>query len=234
MTRNKLQHIKLLAIDADDTLWDNQTHFDTAQDLYCKLLAPWADEQAIRNSLYKVECRNMPLTGYGTKAFILSMIENAIGMTDSKIPAEAIQKILDIGMDILNMSAKPFPGVRETLAELFNSGKYKIVCFTKGDAIEQEEKFMKSGLTDVFHDIYVTSDKDDKEFERLCFYNGVKPSEMVSIGNSFKSDIHPIVTLGGYGIHIPYKRMWQYEHTEEYQHDHVIQVRQFSDILNYL
>lgn len=234
MTRNKLQHIKLLAIDADDTLWDNQTHFDTAQERYCQLLAPWADEQTVRNSLYKVECRNMQLTGYGTKAFILSMIENAIEMTDAKIPAATIQQIVALGIDILNMSAKPFPGVRETLTELFNRRKYTIICFTKGDAIEQQTKFMKSGLADVFHDIFVTADKDDIEFERLCLYNNVKPTETVSIGNSFKSDIHPIVTLGGYGIHIPYKRMWQYEHTEEYEHEHVIQARQFSDILNYL
>jgi len=234
MTNDKLKHIKLLAIDADDTLWDNQTHFDTAQELYCKLLAPWTDEQTIRNSLYKVECRNMPITGYGTKAFTLSMIENAIELTDHKIPAATIQKIVDLGMDILNMSVKPLPGVRETLTELYNSEKYTIICFTKGDVKEQEDKFMRAGLDDVIHDIFVTADKDDIEFERLCLYNDAKPSETVSIGNSFKSDIHPIITLGGYGIHIPNKRMWQYEHTEEYQHDHVIQARQFSDILNYL
>ena len=234
MTNDKLKHIKLLAIDADDTLWDNQTHFDTAQERYCQLLAPWADEQTIRNSLYKVECRNMPITGYGTKAFTLSMIENAIELTGHKIPAATIQKIVDLGMDILKMSAKPFTGVRETLTELFNRRKYTIICFTKGDAIEQETKFMKSGLADVFHDIIVTSDKDEKEFERLCMYNNVKPTETMSIGNSFKSDIHPIVTLGGYGIHIPNKRMWQYEHTEEYDHPHVLQLKQFEDILSVL
>ena len=234
MTRNKLEHIKLLAIDADDTLWDNQTHFDTAQDRYCQLLLPWADSQTVRESLYKVEYRAMPITGYGTKAFTLSMIENAIAMTDNQIPAAVIQQIVDLGMDILTMPVKPFPSVRETLTELYNNRPYTLVCFTKGDAIEQETKFWKSGLADVIDDIIVTSDKNEQEFRRLCHYHGVSPTETVSIGNSFKADIHPIVTLGGYGIHIPYKRMWQYEHTEEYQHPHVFQAQQFADILQWL
>jgi len=234
MTNNKLEHIKLLAIDADDTLWDNQTHFDIAQDQYCKLLEPWANEQTIRDSLYKVECRAMPLTGYGTKAFILSMIENAIEMTDNKVPASTIQKIMDLGMDILNMPVKPFPGVRETLTVLYNSNRYTLICFTKGDAIEQETKFQRSGLSDVFHDVVVTSDKNEHEFERLCQYHHAIPTQTLSIGNSFKADIHPIVSLGGYGIHIPYKRMWQYEHTEEYEHSNVIPLQQFPDILKIL
>ena len=173
----------------------------------------------------------MPLTGYGTKAFILSMIENAIEMTDNKVPSSTLQKILELGTDILKMEVKPFPDVRETLTELYNSNRYTLICFTKGDAIEQETKFQKSGLSDVFHDIFVTSDKNEHEFERLCQYHHVTPTETLSIGNSFKSDIHPIVSLGGYGIHIPYKRMWQYEHTEEYEHPNVIQLQHFSDIL---
>ncbi|MBO4565574.1 MAG: HAD family hydrolase [Bacteroidaceae bacterium] len=231
---NNLEHIKLLAIDADDTLWDNQTHFDTAQEKYCQLLRPWADEQTVRDSLYKVEYRAMPLTGYGTKAFILSMIENAIAMTENRIPAETIQQIVDLGKDILRMPVEPFPGVRETLEQLYNCGQYTLICFTKGDAIEQEAKFWESGLSDVVDDIIVTSDKNEYEFRRLCLYHGATPAETVSIGNSFKADIHPIVSLGGYGIHIPYKRMWQYEHTEEYQHPHVIQAQQFADILQWL
>lgn len=234
MTNNKLEHIKLLAIDADDTLWDNQTHFDIAQDQYCQLLRPWADEQTVRDSLYKVECRSMPVTGYGTKAFTLSMVENAIALTDNQIPATVIQQIVNLGMDILNMSVTPFPGIRETLSELYASKQYTLICFTKGDAIEQETKFQKSGLSDVFHDIVVTSDKNEHEFERLCRYHHATPTETLSIGNSFKADIHPIVTLGGYGIHIPYKRMWQYEHIEEYQHPHVLHAQQFSDILQWL
>ena len=234
MTKNKLEHIKLLAIDADDTLWDNQTHFDTAQDRYCQLLRPWADEQTVRDSLYKVEFRAMPLTGYGTKAFTLSMVENAIAMTHGQVPADVIQQIVNLGMDILNMPVDPFPGVRETLAQLYNNRPYTLICFTKGDAIEQETKFRKSGLSDVFHDIVVTSDKNEHEFRRLCQYHGATPAETVSIGNSFKADIHPIITLGGYGIHIPYKRMWQYEHIEEYQHPHVLQAQQFADILQWL
>ena len=234
MTNNKLEHIKLLAIDADDTLWDNQTHFDIAQDQYCQLLRPWADEQTIRDNLYKVECRAMPLTGYGTKAFTLSMVENAIAITHGQVPADVIQQIINLGMTILNMSVTPFPGVRETLAKLYNSRQYTLICFTKGDAIEQETKFQRSGLSDVFHDIVVTSDKNEHEFTRLCQYHRVTPTETLSIGNSFKADIHPIVTLGGYGIHIPYKRMWQYEHIEEYQHPHVLQTQQFAEILQCL
>lgn len=234
MTNNKLKHIKLLTIDADDTLWENQVNFEAAQHLYCKLLRPWADEQTVRDSLYKVECRNMPLTGYGTKAFTLSLVENAIEITDNKIPAEKIQEILKIGYAIMNLPVKLLPGVLETMEQLYKSQKYYLVCFTKGDAKEQEDKFFKSGISELFSNIIVTSDKQEWEFRRLCVYYDVKPEQILSIGNSFKADIHPIVTLGGWGVHIPYKRMWQYDHIEEYQHPHVLHAQQFADILQWL
>ena len=234
MTNNKLEHIKLLTIDADDTLWENQVNFEAAQHLYCKLLRPWADEQTVRDSLYKVEFRNMPLTGYGTKAFTLSLVESAIEITDNKIPAEKIQEILKIGYAIMNQPVKLLPGVLETMEQLYKSQKYYLVCFTKGDAKEQEDKFFKSGISELFSNIIVTSDKQEWEFRRLCVYYDVKPEQILSIGNSFKADIHPIVPLGGYGIHIPYKRTWQYDHIEEYQHPHVLQAQQFSDILQWL
>ena len=234
MTNNKLEHIKLLTIDADDTLWENQVNFEAAQHLYCKLLRPWADEQTVRDCLYKVEFRNMPLTGYGTKAFTLSLVESAIEITDNKIPAEKIQEILKIGYAIMNQPVKLLPGVLETMEQLYKSQKYYLVCFTKGDAKEQEDKFFKSGISELFSNIIVTSDKQEWEFRRLCVYYDVKPEQILSIGNSFKADIHPIVTLGGWGVHIPYKRTWQYDHIEEYQHPHVLHAQQFADILQWL
>lgn len=231
---DELKRIRLLAIDADDTLWDNQSFFEAAQDQYCEILRPWADEQTVRNCLYKVECRNMPLTGYGTKAFTLSLIENAIEMTNNSIPAKKIQEILNIGTTIMNHPVEPLPGVRKTMEKLYKSQKYHLVCFTKGDANEQEDKFIKSGLRDVFHNIIVTSDKNEKEFHRICMYYGVEPREILSIGNSFKSDIHPIIAIGGWGIQITDMRMWKYDKTEEYEHEHIIRVEQFADILRYL
>ena len=232
---NKLpSDIRLLAIDADDTLWDNQSYFEKAEAEYCKILEPWAREQTVRESLYELECANMPYTGYGTKAFTLSLIENAIDMSNNEIPAKVLQQIMYLGLDILEKPIEPLPGVEKTLKALYNSKKYILVCFTKGDANEQENKFMKSGLSQYIDDIYVTAFKEKNDYMRLCIFHRVKPAQTLSIGNSFKSDIHPIIDIGGYGIHIPQKRMWQYEHIEEYQHPKVLKLQQFADIMKYL
>lgn len=228
------ENIRVIAFDADDTLWDNQSLYDEAEKNYGQLLAPYTFGQDISSTLFKVESSNMPLMGYGTKAFVISLMQNALEMSRDTIPAAVLHKILNIGTSLLNNPATPFSGVRETLTTLYDSGRYKLACFTKGELLDQENKCRRSGLYHLFHHIEITSDKSEQDYINLCTKLGINPSELLMVGNSFKSDIHPIVTLGGYGIYIPYKRMWQYEHLEEYEHDHVIQVQQFSDILQYL
>ena len=226
--------IRVIAFDADDTLWDNQVLYDEVERHYCRLMAPYGKEDEIRRQLFEVESANMPTMGYGTKAFILSLLQNALEMSNDTIPAAVLHEIHALGTKLLHNPATPFPGVRETLSKLRKSERYQLVCFTKGELLDQENKCMRSGLRPFFHHLEITSDKSEQDYINLCNKLDVNPTEFLMVGNSFKSDIHPIVKLGGFGIHIPYKRMWQYEHIEEYEHPHVLKAQQFSDILQWL
>ena len=234
MTNDKLKHIKLLAIDADDTLWDNQTYFDTAQERYCQLLAPWADEQTVRNSLYKVECRNMPLTGYGTKAFTLSLVENAVRVSHEQLTGDIVMKLLDLGRELLLFPTTPLPEVKETLEELSLSRRYQLVVFTKGELLDQENKLRRSGLEQYFSHMETVSNKTEKEYRQLCENLGVAPEQTVMVGNSFRSDVAPALTAGAYAIHIPYHVVWELEKSEEYPHERLQKIAHFNEILEIL
>jgi len=226
--------LRVIAFDADDTLWDNQSLYDAAEARYCSILAPYANEQQIRSTLFKVESSNMPTMGYGTKAFLISLLQNALEMTHDTLPASALHEILQIGMQLLYNPATPFPGVTDTLKALHASHRYTLICFTKGELLDQENKCNRSGLRPYFDHLEITSDKSEADYTYLCEKMHIHPSEFLMVGNSFKSDIHPIISLGGYGIHIPYKRIWQYEHLEVYEHPNVISVKSFTDILHHI
>lgn len=233
---NKLlsDNIRVIAFDADDTLWDNQTLYDEAENQYCRILAPYGTEQQIRNTLFKVESSNMPTMGYGTKAFTLSLIQNALEMSHDTIPTQSIHEILRIGTKLLHNPATPFPQVQETLTALRQSNRYTLVCFTKGDLLDQQNKFQRSGLLPLFHHVEISSEKSAGEYLNLCDRFQITPAQLLMVGNSFKSDIHPVIELGGHGIYIPYKRTWQYEHLAEYKHERVIQISHFTEILNWV
>ncbi len=226
--------IKVVAFDADDTLWDNQTQFDEVENQYCKILRAYGDEDFIKQSLLSVEMDNMPEMGYGTKAFILSLIQNALKVSQNTIPAPLVHKILRSGMDLLLNPATPLPGVTKTLTRLKSSGKFTLVCFTKGELIVQENKFNRSGLAPLFDHLEIVSDKSTSAYTTLCEKMNALPHEFVMVGNSFKSDIHPAIEIGAYGIYIPTGRMWQMEQAPTYSHNNIIQVKTFADIAEVL
>ena len=228
------ENIRVIAFDADDTLWDNQSLYDEAEKNYGQLLAPYTFGQDISSTLFKVESSNMPLMGYGTKAFVISLMQNALEMSRDTIPASVLHKIINIGTSLLNNPATPFPGVRETLTTLYDSGRYKLACFTKGELLDQENKCRRSGLYHLFHHIEITSDKSEQDYINLCTKLGINPSELLMVGNSFKSDIEPVLQLGGWGIHIPAEMLWKLEHTEEYDHKKLFKVKTFEEIIDIL
>jgi len=161
--------IKLLAFDADDTLWDCQSHFDAAEKEYQNILSDYGTPAEVSSELFKTETVNMPLLGYGSKAFVLSLIENAVSMSNGNLPADKIARILDFGKGLLNMPATPLEGVRTVLSTLSSARKdYKMVVFTKGELLDQENKLKRSGLEAFFDAIVVVSDKTQKEYEMLC------------------------------------------------------------------
>lgn len=231
MNNNK---IKLLAFDADDTLWDCQSHFDNVEKSYCKLLADYGTEEEISQALFATETADMPYMGYGCKAFTISLVENAIEVSRGKISADDIMKVVKLGRSLLELPAQPLPEVKETLAGLHSQHNYIMIVFTKGEILDQENKLRRSGLAKFFDDAVIVADKTKEEYAKLCRRFSVGISEMMMVGNSFKSDIEPVLQLGGYAAHIPFHTMWKYEKTEEHDHEHLVRLSHFSELLDIL
>lgn len=229
-----IEGIKIVAFDADDTLWSNEPLFREAERTVAEALGEFGDFEYISEELYKVEFKNMEDYGFGAKAYTLSMIENALNISGGRLSGEQIRTILSSGRAILHNPATPLPGVRETLRKLFESGLYRLVLLTKGDLLDQEHKIGRSGLGKYFSHIEIVSNKGEKEYLALCRKMGIKPEEMVMVGNSFKSDIAPILRLGGWGIHIPFEVLWRLEHTEEFDHERLFKIARFEEILDIL
>lgn len=228
------QNIRLLAFDADDTLWDCQGHFDAVEKDYCSLLSAYGTPDEISKSLFATETGNMPILGYGSKAFTISLVENAIKVSKGKVTNAEILKIISLGKTLLQLPATPLEGVVETLKELHERTSYPMVVFTKGDNQDQENKFRRSGLSPYFDDIVVVADKSKREYERLCSLFQVNIENLCMVGNSYKSDIKPVLDLGGYAIHIPYYLMWKFEETKEQSHTHLISIDKFEELTHYL
>ena len=227
--------IKLLAFDADDTLWDCQSHFDAVEKEYQSILSDYGTATEISSRLFETETANMPLLGYGCKAFVLSLIENAISISNGELSANKIGQILNCGKKLLNMPATPLQGVRCVLETLNNvQRKYKMVVFTKGELLDQENKLRRSGLQSFFDATIVVSDKTSDEYEYLCKRFNCSVNELVMVGNSFRSDIAPVLELGGNAIYVPSKTLWQHEYIDEYAHTNLVTVSEISDILQYL
>ena len=230
----KLHDIKVVAFDADDTLWDCQTHFDEVERQYCQMLSPWADEATVSQRLFETEGKNMPVTGYGSKAFTLSLLENAVNISNGEITARELMRIQELGISLLNLPATPLPGVRETLKKLKEKGLYRLVVFTKGEIMDQEGKLLRSGLWDFFDRVEVVSNKTQRQYRELCETFGIGIQELLMVGNSFKSDIEPVLQLGGRAIHIPFHAVWAHEVTEEYDHENLTVISQFEQLTDIL
>ena len=207
------QNIKVIGFDADDTLWVNETYFRDAELEFAKLLAGFETANKVDQELFKMEMKNLPLYGYGVKGFVLSMVEMALELSNYTISNATIEKILNIGKQMLKEPVELLDGVEETLKGL--SGKYKLIVATKGDLLDQERKLEKSGLLDYFHHIEVLSDKKEENYSKLLKHLDINPSEFLMIGNSLKSDILPLVNINAKAIHVPFHTTWAHEQVTE-------------------
>lgn len=228
------QSIRLIAFDADDTLWDCQSFFFDVERQYCELLAAYGDEDHISQELFKTETANMAELGYGCKAFTLSLVENAIRVSNGLIAANYLLEIQELGRSLLRLPATPLPEVEDTLKILKTQESYQLVVFTKGELQDQLNKMHRSGLVPLFDDIIVVADKTPAEYRKLCARFGVDISQLMMVGNSFKSDIEPVLQLGGYAVHIPFEYMWAHEHTETYDHAHLYTITHFGELVSLL
>lgn len=207
--------VKTIFIDADDTLWHNENFFRENEKIFFELLAPYGSKEEIFRKLFKTEIDNLPAYGYGIKSFVLSMLETYTSLTNSDDPKyyEIISRILELGKEHINKPVVLLEGVEEVLKQI--SGQYRLVIFTKGDILDQERKLSLSGLTSYFERMEVVSSKQIGDYEKLLKKYDLKPQEVIMIGNSPKSDILPILQLGGSGIFIPYLTIWEHEKVEE-------------------
>lgn len=206
-------HKLVLGFDADDTLWHNETIFEHVHERYRELLARYHDAATVDRTLFATEMRNLPLYGYGVKGFMLSAIETAIQLTGGKISADEIQRLIELGREMLAHPVELLEGAAETLATL--APHYRLLLITKGDLRDQQRKISKSGLAAHFPSVEIVSEKDTEAYRTILRRHAIAPESFVMIGNSLKSDLLPVLALGGIGVYIPYHLTWAAERVEE-------------------
>ena len=208
---------RVVGFDADDTLWHNERYFVDTQRAFHDLCAHYAEPHTTEESLLAAERRNLALYGYGVKGFLLSMIETAIELSDGAVPATEIQRILDLGKGLMAHPVELLPHAATTVRTLAATGT-PLVLITKGDLFHQETKIAASGLAECFWKIEVVAEKDPATYARIFDRHGIDPASFVMVGNSLKSDILPVLDLGGRGVHVPYEITWAMEHAIAAEH----------------
>ncbi len=222
--------LKVIAFDADDTLWVNEPYFRETEEKFCALLEDYLPHHTINQELFKTEMQNLALYGYGIKGFMLSMVETALRISNNTVSNVVIEKIIGYGKDLLERPIELLDGIEEVLNIL--KPHYRLVVATKGDLLDQERKLKKSGLEYYFHHIEIMSDKQESDFSKLIRHLDIAPEEFMMIGNSLKSDILPVLALGGHGVHVPFHTTWVHEKIEhEVHHPNFREVAHVHDIL---
>ena len=202
----------VIGFDADDTLWHNESIFENAHGHYRALLAQYHDAPTVDRMLLATEMRNLKTYGYGIKGFTLSAIETAIHLTSGKISSGEIQKIIDLGREMLGHPVELFEGVTEVLSRL--AVQHCLILITKGDLNDQERKLAKSGVAGHFRHIEILSEKNEAAYEAILQHHKIASKDFLMVGNSLKSDIIPVLELGGAGAYVPYRITWAAERVE--------------------
>lgn len=225
--------VKVIAFDADDTLWVNEPYFQEVERKFCALLEDYLPHHTVSQELFRTEMQNLPWYGYGAKAFMLSMIETALRVSDKTLNVSIIEKTIRYGKELLDKPIELLDDVEHVLQTLI--GRYRLVVATKGDLLDQERKLKKSGLEHFFHHIEIMSDKKEDDYQKLIRHLDIRPDQFMMIGNSLKSDILPVLNLGGYGVHIPYHTTWEHEKVDQnVVHANFRQVTHMKEILSFL
>ncbi len=209
-----MSRIEVVALDADDTLWHSEVFFERTQRRFTELVRRYVDPEVdVERALFDVEHRNLERYGYGIKGFTLSMLEAAIEVTGGAIGTVEIEQLLAAGRAMLDHPVDLIDGVDEVVTELAERG-YRLVVVTKGDLHHQQHKILASGLTDRFERIEIVSEKDPETYRRVAASMGVTPERFCMVGNSVRSDVLPVLDMGGHAVHIPYHVTWAHEHAE--------------------
>ena len=205
------QGIQLVGFDADDTLWRSQDYFDEAQRAFEAIVGQYVDlgDGRVADALYAVESANIAVFGYGVKGMALSMIESATQITEGRITARDLHRIVEMAKGLLRHPVELLPGIRDAVEAI--AARFDVVLITKGDLFHQEAKVRDSGLSDLFRRIEIVSEKDAPTYARVLTEFEAGPRQFLMIGNSLRSDIAPVLALGGWGVHMPYRTTWAHE-----------------------
>ncbi|MBF0543935.1 MAG: HAD family hydrolase [Candidatus Riflebacteria bacterium] len=230
-----LRDLKVIGFDADDTLWSNEPFFVETEKKFCALLKNHFIEKELKEVLYKMELENLELYGYGVKGFMLSMIETAVKVSKTEIPKELIAGIINLGKEMLEKPIELLNGIENVLNTL--NGKYRLIIATRGDLLDQERKLRKSGISRYFHHIEIMSDKKEKNYLALLERLNIEPKHFLMIGNSFKSDILPVLNIGGLAAYVPFHVIWEHDRVaneSSESNERLLRIKEISEILNYI
>lgn len=222
--------ITVVGFDADDTLWHNERGFQEVQRRFHDLCAQFAEPHTTEEALLAAERRNLALYGYGVKGFLLSMIETAIEVSDGAVPGRTIGELLELGKQLLAHPVELLPHVDTTVRALAADPGLRLVLITKGDLFHQETKVAASGLAECFAAVEVVAEKDEATYRRIFARHGIDPAAFVMVGNSLKSDILPVLDLGGRGVHVPYEITWAMEHAIAADHHDFVSIADLSEL----
>jgi len=223
-------NIKVIAFDADDTLFINEPYFEATEKKFNGLMESYLSHQSLSQELFRQQIENLPLYGYGIKSYILSMIETTIKVSDGTASLKHIERILELGKELLQQPIELLDGVEETLKALH--GKYKLVVATKGDLKDQQRKLHDSGLGPYFHHIEVMADKTELNYEKLLKRLDIEAHEFFMVGNSLRSDVLPVLNIGGYAAHVPFHTTWAHELIDhEIDHDNFWEFKSLDEII---
>ena len=227
--KNRFTHI---FFDADDTLWENEQFFRDAEAQFAELLSDYTSPEGVQAMLWRKQEENIPLFGYGSKTYLIGMTDAAMELCGGELPENIYLGIKKIITELAFHEFQIIEGVEETLQAL--QGHYTLVVATKGDLTEQLYKYRLSGLAKYFHHCEVMENKDEKNYLELAAKNNLQPEQILMIGNSVKSDIAPVVNIGGMAFHTPHEVIWVHEIMEMPQSDRIIELNNIREVLDYL
>jgi putative hydrolase of the HAD superfamily len=226
-------NIKVVGFDADDTLWVNETYFREAEEQFASLLEKYETKNKIDQELFRTEIGNLDLYGYGIKSFTLSMIESAMDISNQQVSQTTLLQILNLGKKMISHPVELLDDVEEVLKSL--SDKYRLIVLTKGDLLDQERKLDRSGLSRYFHHVEVLSDKKELNYSNLLEHLEIDVSEFLMVGNSLKSDVLPILSIGAQAVHIPFHTTWAHEEVSQDKHmNNHLTLSGIKELLKYL
>ena len=227
MTR-RIDRFDVVAFDADDTLWRSEDSFVHVEHRFIELVSPYVPTGVdLDAALRATERADLSVSGYCVKAYTLSMVRTAVGVTEGRVPSAVIGELVDLGFAMLTEPVHLLPQVPEVFATV--SPHTRVVLITKGDLVHQTRKVTTSGIEHHFTDIEIVLEKDPDTYARILRRLGVEPERFCMIGNSVRSDVLPVMALGGHAVHVPYHITWEMERVDEHGED-VVELASIGDV----